>query len=103
MRFELFGTEGQIKVSPTFSNLMSVYSKNGYGYAVEKAETTKGWTFPVPSEAWTFGYPQEIAHFMDCISKNQKAFTDSEYGYKILNIVETMYKSARSKKIEEVI
>ena len=103
MRFELFGTKGQIKVSPTFSNLMSVYSKNGYGYAVEKAETTKGWTFPVPSEAWTFGYPQEITYFMNCISKNQKPLTDSEYGYQILNIVETMYRSARSKKIEEVI
>lgn len=103
MRFELYGTEGQIKVAPTFSNLMSVYSKDGYGYAVEKAETTKGWTFPVPSEAWSFGYPQEIAHFMDCILKNQKPLTDSEYGYKTLNIVETMYRSAKSKKLEEVL
>jgi predicted dehydrogenase len=102
MRIELFGTEGQIKVAPTFSNLLSVYSKNGYGYAVEKAETTKGWTFPVPAEAWSFGYPQEISHFMDCISKNEKPFTNSDYGYKVLNIVETMYKSAKSKKLEEV-
>lgn len=60
MRFELFGTSGQIKVAPTFSNLMSVYSEKGYGYAVEKASTTAGWTFPVPAEAWNFGYPQEI-------------------------------------------
>lgn len=103
MRFELFGTEGQIKVAPTFSNLMSVYSKNGYGYAVEKAETTKGWTFPVPSEAWSFGYPQEIAYFIDCILNNQKPLTNSEFGYKILNIVETLYKSAKSKKLEEVV
>lgn len=42
MRFELFGVEGQIKVAPTFSNLVSIYSERGYGYAVEKAETTKG-------------------------------------------------------------
>ncbi|TFF89723.1 MAG: Gfo/Idh/MocA family oxidoreductase, partial [Promethearchaeota archaeon] len=35
MRFELYGTEGQIKVAPTFSNLLSVYSEKGYGYAVE--------------------------------------------------------------------
>jgi predicted dehydrogenase len=82
---------------------MSVYSKKGYGYAVEKAETTKGWTFPVPSEAWSFGYPQEFAHFIDCISKNQKPLTNSEFGYKILNIAETMYRSAKSKKLEEVI
>ncbi len=102
MRFELFGTEGQIKVSPTFSNLMSVYSEKGYGYAVEKAGTTRGWTFPVPAEAWNFGYPQEIAHFMDCILNNTRPLTDAKYGLKILKIVETMYKSAQSNKIEEV-
>jgi len=102
MRFELFGTEGQVKVAPTFSNLMSVYSEKGFGYAVEKAGTTKGWTFPVPAEAWSFGYPQEIAHFIDCMLNNKKPLTDGEYGYKILKIVETMYKSAKSRKIEEV-
>jgi predicted dehydrogenase len=102
MRFELFGTEGQIKVAPTFSNLVSVYSETGYGYAVEKAGTTKGWTFPVPAESWSFGYPQEIAHFVDCVVNNKKPLTNGKYGLKILNIVETMYKSAKSNKIEEI-
>lgn len=103
MRFELFGTKGQIKVAPTFSNLISVYSEIGYGYAVEKAGTTKGWTFPVPLESWSFGYPQEIAHFVDCIVNNKEPLTDGKFGLKILNIVETMYKSAETKKIEEII
>jgi myo-inositol 2-dehydrogenase/D-chiro-inositol 1-dehydrogenase len=102
MRFELFGTNGQIKVAPTFSNIVSVYSENGYGYAVEKAGTTQGWTFPVPEEAWSFGYPQEIAYFISCIEEKKKPLTDGYYGYKILNIVEAMYRSAASKKIEEV-
>ncbi len=102
MRFELFGTEGQIKVAPTFSNLISVYSEKGYGYAVEKASTTAGWTFPVPAEAWNFGYPQEIKHFIDCIIENKEPLTDGKYGQEILTIVEAMYKSAESKKIEEV-
>jgi myo-inositol 2-dehydrogenase/D-chiro-inositol 1-dehydrogenase len=102
MRFELFGTEGQLKVAPTFSNLMSVYSEKGYGYAVEKASSTKGWTFPVPAEAWNFGYPQEVAYFVDCIINKKKPLTDALYGLKILNIVEAMYKSAASEKIEAV-
>jgi myo-inositol 2-dehydrogenase/D-chiro-inositol 1-dehydrogenase len=102
MRFELFGTEGQVKVAPTFSNLVSVYSENGYGYAVEKASSTKGWTFPVPSEAWNFGYPQEIAHFIKCITNNENPLTDGNYGLKILKIIETMYKSSKTSKIEEV-
>lgn len=102
MRFELFGVEGQIKVSPTFSNLLNVYSEKGYGYAVEKAGITKGWTFPIPAEAWNFGYPQEIAHFISCITDNKTPLTDGNYGYKVLNIVESMYRSAKTKKIEEV-
>lgn len=103
MRFELFGTNGQIKVAPTFSNLMSVYSEKGYGYAVEKASTTAGWTFPVPAEAWNFGYPQEIQHFMDCIKNNNDPLTNGAYGQKILQIVVAMYESADSRKITEVV
>lgn len=103
MRFEIFGTEGHIKVAPTFSNLISVYSESGYGYAVEKASTTAGWTFPVPAEAWNFGYPQEIKHFMECIENDEEPLTDGEYGQKILQVVDAMYKSAESRKIEEVI
>ena len=102
VRFELFGTKGQIKVAPTFSNLISVYSEKGYEYAVEKASTTKGWTFPVPEESWSFGYPQEIKNFIDCTIRNQIPLTDGKYGLKILKIVEAMYKSAETKKIEEV-
>jgi len=102
MRFELFGTDGQIKVAPTFSNLISVYSEKGYRYAVEKASTTAGWTFPVPAEAWNFGYPQEIKHFIDCIIEDKEPLTDGKYGQKILTIVEAMYKSAKTKRIEEV-
>jgi len=103
MRFELFGTKGQIKVAPTFSNIINVYSEEGYGYAVEKASSTKGWTFPIPAESWNFGYPQEMAHFIDCIKNNKKPLTTGKFGAEILNIVETMYKSAKSRKIEEVL
>jgi predicted dehydrogenase len=103
MRFELYGTDGQVKVAPTFSNLLTVYSETGYGYAVEKATTTKGWTFPVPGESWSFGYPQEIAHFIDCIMNNKKTITDGIFGLNVLHIIETMYKSAQSKRIEEII
>ena len=103
MRFELFGDQGQIKVAPTFSNLISVYSEDGYGYALEKAASTKGWTFPIPEESHTFGYPQEIKHFLDCIVNDKKTKTNGEYGLKILRIVDAMYRSSKSGKLEPVI
>ncbi len=102
MKFELFGTNGQIIVDPCRMTPLSIYSETGYGYVVEKASTTAGWTYPVPDEAYTFGYPQEIAHFMNCIENNANPLTPGKFGLKILTIAETMYKSAKSGKIESV-
>ncbi|MBD3193485.1 MAG: hypothetical protein GF317_00405 [Candidatus Lokiarchaeota archaeon] len=102
MGFELYGLKGQLNVSPTFSDLIKVYSKDGYGYAVEKAASTQGWTYPVPAESWSFGYPQEIKHFIECIRDNKTSNIDGSFGLKILQIVDTMYKSADSEKVEKV-
>jgi predicted dehydrogenase len=103
MKFELYGTDGQIIVDPCRMTPLVVYSEKGYGYAVEKASSTAGWTYPVPEEAWTFGYPQEMKHFIKCIQTGEKAMTDGAYGLKILQIVDAMYRSARSGKIEDVV
>ncbi|MHA1818960.1 MAG: Gfo/Idh/MocA family protein [Promethearchaeota archaeon] len=102
MLIEIHGTNGEIIADPTRKTPIDVYSEKGYGYAVEKAGTTVGWTHPVPEEAWTFGYPQEIKHFMDCIRTGKGPKTDGKYGLKILAIVDAMYKSAESGKIEKV-
>ena len=55
----------------TFANLhmgnaLPTYSESGYGYAVEKAPTTKGWSYPVYEELWNYGFPQEMHHFARC-------------------------------------
>lgn len=102
MKFELYGTSGQIIVDPCRMTPLVVYSERGYGYAVEKASSTAGWTYPVPEEAWTFGYPQEMAHFVNCIKTGEKPLTDGNYGLKILKIVDAMYKSSESGKIENL-
>lgn len=39
---------------------------------------------------------------MDCIENKKEPLTDGAYGQKILLVVEAMYKSAESRKIEEV-
>lgn len=102
MKFEVYGTNGQIIVDPCRMTPLIVYSEKGYGYAVEKASSTAGWTYPVPEEAWMFGYPQEMAHFINCIKTGEKPLTDGNYGLKILKIVDAMYKSADSGKIENL-
>jgi predicted dehydrogenase len=51
---------------------MSVFSTEGYGYAVEKAEFTHGWTHPALDEHHSLGYRDELAHFKACILEETK-------------------------------
>ncbi len=67
----LVGRRFTAKEDLTFANLhmgnaLPTYSESGYGYAVEKAPTTKGWSYPVYEELWNYGFPQEMHHFARC-------------------------------------
>ena len=44
-RVEVCGTGGVIYADLFMGNSALTYSDNGYGYAMEKAGSTKGWTF----------------------------------------------------------
>ena len=48
-------------------NSALTYSEKGYGYAMEKAGSTQGWTFTNFEEAFNQGYPQELKHFIECV------------------------------------
>jgi myo-inositol 2-dehydrogenase/D-chiro-inositol 1-dehydrogenase len=47
---------------------LTTYSDVGYGYAVEKAPDTRGWTFTMFDELWNSGFPQEMDHFARCVA-----------------------------------
>ncbi|HTD93057.1 MAG TPA: Gfo/Idh/MocA family oxidoreductase, partial [Chitinophagaceae bacterium] len=64
-RCEVHGTGGVIYADLFMGNASLAYSKDGYGYAMEKADTTAGWSFPVFEEAFNQGYPHELQHFVD--------------------------------------
>ena len=93
---EIYGTEGVIKVNFSLGSPIKVFSLNGYDYAVEKAETTKGWTFPAFDEVWSQGLIQEIAHFVECVAldKDPRYGADGEGGKNALQIVMAGYESA---------
>ncbi len=97
---EIYGSEGVIKVDLTFGNPLSVFSLNGYGYAVEKAEFTHGWTRPAVDEHSSLGYRDELEHFLLCVRDNRKQVrgTTAEDGFNILRIVDAIYRSNRDGK-----
>jgi len=55
-------------------NAIHAYSQLGYGYAVEKAGSTKGWSFPIYEEAWNYGFYAEMNHFVACVRDDLPRF-----------------------------
>ena len=66
-RVEVYGEGGVTYANLHMGNALPTYSEYGYGYAVEKAPTTKGWSYPVFEELWNYGFPQEMRHFARCV------------------------------------
>jgi predicted dehydrogenase len=97
-RSEVHGTGGVIYADLFMGNAAVSYSKSGYGYAMEKADTTIGWSFTVFEEAFNQGYPHELKHFIDCIRQNKQPLVTGEDGRAVLEIIYAAYASAREGK-----
>jgi predicted dehydrogenase len=97
---EIYGTEGLIKVALTFGSNVDVYSRKGYGYAIEKADFTHGWTKPAVDEFYSLGYVREIAYFIDCVlhDRQPKFGVNGATGLECLKIVQALYRSAEEDR-----
>ena len=95
-RVEVYGTGGVIYADLFMGNSALTYSRDGYGYAMEKAGSTKGWTFTIFEEAFNQGYPQELKHFIECIREDQPPVVTGEDGRAVLEIMMAAYASAGS-------
>ncbi len=99
-RCEVYGTSGAVYADLFMGNAAIAYSKEGYGYAMEKADTTIGWSFPIFEEAFNQGYPHELKHFIDCVQKDKQPLVTGEDGRAVLEIIYAAYASAgQGKKI----
>jgi len=100
-KIEIYGSEGNIHIDLTKGSPIEVYSRPGYGYAVEKADYTTGWTKPAVDEFLSLGYVKEIEHFIDCVINDKKTNvgTRGEDGLKALEAVFAIYKSAESGEL----
>lgn len=104
-RIEIYGSEGNLHINLTQGSPISVYSRQGYAYAIEKTDFTKGWTKPAVDELWSLGYPGEIAHFVDCVRNDTppKPGVRGEDGLKALQVIEAIYQSAEMGKRVKII
>ncbi len=91
---EVFGDKGQTYADMLMGNALPTYSEVGFGYAVEKASSTKGWTYPVFEEHWNYGFPQEMRHFARCVRGEERPISDGETGRVVQEILYAAYASA---------
>lgn len=97
---EIIGSEGIAYADVLRGNSILTYSEKGVGYAVEKAGNTQGWSFTIYEELWNYGFPQEMAHFVDCVKNDRKPLVTGEDGKAVLEIILAAYASAgEGKKI----
>lgn len=94
-RAEVHGTKGVAYADLLHGNAIQAYSTTGYDYAVEKAGSTKGWSFPIYEEEWNYGFPQEFAHFVDCVQNDKPPLVTGEDGRAVLEVLFAAYESAR--------
>lgn len=95
-RAEIYGSKGLTVADIARGSALNTYSGPGYSYAGEKAPRTKGWTWTSFEEAWNYGFPQEMAHFVDCIEQGQQPVLTGEDGRAVLEIICAAYQSART-------
>lgn len=100
-RAEIYGTKGQTYADLLHGNALETYSQVGYGYAVEKAGATTGWSFTMFEEVWNYGFPQEMRHFLDCVRNGEQPTETGEDGRATLEAIYAAYESARTgRKVE---
>jgi predicted dehydrogenase len=100
-RAEVYGSDGVAYADLLHGNAIETYSRGGYDYAVEKAGSTKGWSFTIYEEAWNYGFHAEMAHFVDCVQNDKPPLVTGEDARVVLEVIFAAYESARTgRKVE---
>ena len=103
LRDEVSGSEGTVWINHWLRTGFEMFtSGESGGYVAEKAESDKGWLFPVGDEVHALGYPNM---FIDMFRAYESGETPMEHfydGYVVNAVIDACYKSAKTRSWEPV-
>lgn len=103
LRDEVSGTEGTIRLDHWLRTGFEVFTTGSTDkYVSEKTESDTGWLFPVGDEVHALGYPHMFTDMLDSLELNKQPRETFYDGYVVNAIIDACYKSAKSKKWENV-
>ncbi|HUX94459.1 MAG TPA: Gfo/Idh/MocA family oxidoreductase [Bacteroidales bacterium] len=103
LRDEVSGTEGTVRLDHWLRTGFEVFTTGSTDkYVSEKTESDAGWLFPVGDEVHALGYPHMFSDMFDSLENNREPRETFYDGYIVNAIMDACYKSARTKKWENV-
>ena len=93
-RAEVHGSKGVAYADLLHGSAIVTYSAGGYDYAVEKAGSTVGWSFTIYEENWSYGFVQEMTHFVDCVKHDKQPLVTGEDARVVMETLFAAYESA---------
>ncbi len=91
---EIVGDAGNARANVHEDRSVKVFSTTGYDYSVEKAGSEIGWTGLAFEEEWSYGFPQEMQHFIECVAYDKPPLVTGEDGLAVTEILLAAYQSA---------
>jgi predicted dehydrogenase len=103
LRDEVAGTEGTIWLNHFLRTGYEMFTATGRGgYVAEKAESEKGWLFPVGDEVHELGYVHMFSDMFDALDEGRAPMETFLDGYIVNVIMDACYRSARTRRWEPV-
>jgi len=103
LRDEVAGTEGTIRLDHFLRTGFEMYTARGEdGYVAEKAESGRGWLFPVGDEPHALGYVHMFADQLDALERGIAPSETFYDGWVVNAIVDACYRSMKSGRFEPV-
>ncbi len=96
LRNEIHGDRGSIFTDVTRGTPLVSFTERSAGYVVEKADIDRGWTRPLPEEAFAYGYQAEMRHFVECVRDGTPPRETYEDGLVVNLILDAGYRSMKT-------